>query len=177
LTATVAESRFSDSRIEEFSMSTKSRIGAAGAVVMASALLLQGAAASADDGDHGHRDRVTLTFDVETGPFDYTDLGDPGPSAADVIVFYDRLFARGHRVGHEVGSCTVVEASGRANCTGVVTLRGRGSITFAFENAPPPRKILAVTGGTGAYRTAQGDGSFVESGHQTGTLKLRLVLD
>jgi hypothetical protein len=157
-------------------MSTKSRIGTAGAVVMASALLLQGASAGADDGDH-HRGRVTLTLDVRTSPFSYTDLGDPGPSAADVIVFHDTLFKRGHRVGHQVGSCTVVEASGRANCTGVVTLRGRGTITFAFENAPPPRKILSVTGGTGAYRTAQGEGSFLESGHQTGTLKLRLVLD
>jgi hypothetical protein len=158
-------------------MSRLLRIGTAGAVVLTSALLLQGAVASADDGDHGHRDRVTLTFHVETSPFDYTDLGDPGPSAADVIVFHDTLFTRGHRVGHQVGSCTLVEASGRANCTGVVTLRGRGTITFAFENAPPPRKILAVTGGTGAYRTAQGDGSFIESGHQTGTLKLRLILD
>jgi len=157
-------------------MSRMLRIGTAGAVVVASALLLQGAVAGADDGDHGHRDHVTLTLDVDTGPFDYTDLGHPGPSAADVIVFHDTLLKRGHKVGHEVGSCTVVEASGLSNCTGVVTLKGRGTITFAFENAPPPRKILAVTGGSGAYRTAQGDGSFLESGHGTGTLKLRLIL-
>lgn len=157
-------------------MSRKLRIGAAGVAVIGSALLVQTAVADADDGGLARSHRVTLTLDVRTSPFNYTDLGDPGPSAADVIVFHDKLLKHGRQVGHQVGSCTVVEASGLANCTGVVTLAGRGTIAFAFENAPPPRKVLAVTGGSGAYRTAHGDGTFVESGRQTGTLTLRLVL-
>jgi hypothetical protein len=56
-------------------------------------------------------------------------------------------------------------------------LDGQGTITFAFENAPPPEKTLAITGGSGKYRTAHGDGSFTESGQGTGVLVLSLVLD
>ena len=154
-------------------------IGAAGAAL---ALAVGVATASADqdrsgdDGDTGRGHEVTLRFHVETSPFSYTDLGETGPSAADVIVFHDTLFQDGREVGHEVGSCVLVEPSGLSNCTAVVTLDGRGTISFAFENAPPPEKTLAITGGSGTYRTAHGDGSFRESGEGTGTLVLSLVL-
>ena len=112
-----------------------------------------------------------------TSPFSYTDLGEPGPSAADVIVFHDTLFRNGRQVGHEVGSRVVVELSGPSTCSAVVTLDGQGTITYAFENAPPPEKTLAITGGSGKYRTAHGDGTFTESGQETGTLVLSLTLD
>jgi hypothetical protein len=153
-----------------------------GATCVAAVLVVGAATASAGPDtheDHGDRDRapeVTLRFDVETSPFSYTDLGAPGPSAADVVVFHDRLLVDGREVGHEVGSCVVVEPSGLANCTAVVTLDGQGTISYAFENAPPPEKTLAVTGGSGKYRAAHGDGSFVEAGDETGTLVLSLVL-
>ena len=153
--------------------------GAAGAAL---ALAVGVATASADqdrsgdDGDTGRGHEVTLRFHVETSPFSYTDLGETGPSAADVIVFHDTLFQDGREVGHEVGSCVLVEPSGLSNCTAVVTVDGRGTISYSFENAPPPEKTLAITGGSGKYRTAHGDGSFTESGEGTGTLILSLVL-
>jgi len=183
LTVTVLRSSFPDSTgpsdigIEESSMSRMLRIGTAGAALLASAVLLQGAVASAHDGGHDDPDRIRLSFHVETSPFNYTDLGKPGPSAADVIVFHDTLLRRGREVGHQVGSCTVVEPSGLSNCTGVITIDGRGTLAFAFENAPPPEKHFALTGGTGAYRTAHGEGVFVESGRDTGRLTLRVILD
>ena len=158
-------------------MRTGVRVLGIGGTVVAAALLVGGSSAgAATSGDDGAPRQVTLTFDVVTSPFSYTDLGAPGPSAADIIVFHDRLLSNGKDVGHEVGSCVVVEASGLANCTGVVTLDDRGTITYAFENAPPPKKVLAITGGSGKYRTAHGDGRFVESGHGTGTLTLALIL-
>ncbi len=163
-------------------MPRRARLLTVGATLVAGVLVAGAATATADSGSpdehdglrHGHE--VTLRFDVETSPFSYTDLGAPGPSAADVIVFNDRLLVDGRAVGHEVGSCVVVDPSGLSNCTAVVTLDGEGTITYAFENAPPPEKRLAVTGGSGTYRTAHGDGSFVESGQETGTLTLNLVL-
>jgi hypothetical protein len=160
-------------------MSKGARIAAVGTGLLASTLVLQGSMASATPtgGGRGHDDEVTLRFDVRFSPFDYTDLGKPGPSAADVIVFHDTLFTNGRRVGDEVGSCIVVEASGLSNCTGVVSLDGRGTLTYAFVNAPPPRKILAVTGGSGDYREALGDGVLVENGDQTGTLTLSVDRD
>ena len=163
-------------------MPRSARVLTIGAAVAASALVVGVATASADpdgsgdDGDTSRGDEVTLRFHVEASPFSYTDLGEAGPSAADVIVFHDRLFKDGREVGHEVGSCVVVEASGLSNCTAVVTLDGRGTISYSFENAPPPEKTLAITGGSGKYRTAHGDGSFTESGEGTGTLILSLVL-
>jgi hypothetical protein len=107
-------------------------------------------------------------------PFNYTDLGAPGPSAADVIVFHDQLQRGGRTVGDEVGSCTLVDSDGLANCTGVVRLR-KGTITYSFVNSPPPRKVLALTGGSGQFRTTRGDGRLVENGDGTGTLTLRIV--
>jgi hypothetical protein len=53
-----------------------------------------------------------------------------------------------------------------------VTLDEQDTITFAFLNAPPPEKVFAITGGSGTYRTAQGDGLLVEFGDGTGSLTL-----
>ncbi|WP_369253587.1 hypothetical protein [Geodermatophilus amargosae] len=153
------------------------RVVAVGTVVAASALLLPGAVASAGADDpgaaHGHEN--TLRFDVEFSPFTLVDLGEPGLSAADVIVFDDVLLQAGERVGGMAGTCVVIDATPRANCTGIVTLGDQDSITFAFLNAPPPEKVFAVTGGSGAYRTARGDGLLVEFGDDTGTLTLNVV--
>jgi hypothetical protein len=153
------------------------RVTAVGAALVTSALLIPGAVASAGASDDGNGRGRTMQFDVEFSPPDYTDFDEPGFSSPDVITFHDTLLQDGEQVGHEVGSCVLVDPSGLANCTGVVTLDERGTITFAFENAPPPEKTLAVTGGSGKYRTAHGDGSFAESAEGTGTLILSLVLD
>jgi len=164
-------------------MPKTARVLTVGATLGASALVVGAATAGATPGtsdehrDGGRGHEVTLRFDVVTSPFSYTDLGEPGPSAADVIVFHDTLLRNGRQVGHEVGSCVVVEPSGLSNCSAVLTLDGQGTITYAFENAPPPEKTLAITGGSGKYRTAHGDGTFTESGHGTGTLVLSLTLD
>jgi hypothetical protein len=128
--------------------------------------------ASASDG--GAAPGHPMTFHVLFSPFNYTDLGAAGPSAADVIVFHDRLLRGTKGVGDEIGSCVIVDATGLANCSGVVQLKNRGTITFSFVNAPPPHKVLAVTGGSGQFRTARGDGTLDEKGDGTGTLVLRL---
>jgi hypothetical protein len=50
-----------------------------------------------------------------------------------------------------------------ANYTDWIRLSG-GTITTQFENGPP-RKQIAITGGTGVYNTAGGDGTLVEFGN------------
>jgi hypothetical protein len=141
-------------------------------VLTGASLLFAGSTAAAGAGGDPGRHGTTLRFDVVFSPFSYTDLGAPGPSAADLIVFNDKLLEQGHQVGHEVGNCVVVDSSGLANCTAVLTLDGRGSITYALENAPPPRKTLVITGGSGSYRSAGGEGVLIEHGDGTGTLTL-----
>ena len=154
-------------------MRNRARAMAVGVSLAASVLLLQGSAVGAGAGNDrgGH----TMTFHVLFQPFNYTDLGAPGPSAADVIVFHDQLLQSGKTVGDEVGSCVLVDATGLSNCSGVVQLENRGTITFSFVNAPPPHKVLAVTGGSGQFRTARGDGTLDENEDHTGTLVLRLI--
>jgi allene oxide cyclase-like protein len=159
-------------------MPKRMHVAVVGTALVGSALLVQASVASASDdtsgGDHGRSHETTLVFDVQFSPFSYTDLGEPGPGAADMIVFNDQLLRDGRTVGHEVGNCVVVDASGLANCTAVITLDD-GTITFALENSPPPRKALAVTGGSGAYRLVRGDGVLVEDATgPTGTLTLHL---
>ena len=144
-------------------------------ILGAAACLMQGSVLTASahperNGTSGH----TLSFAVTFSPFNYTDLGDRGPSAADVIVFHDKLSKGTKAVGDEVGSCTLVDAAGLANCTGVVRLGDRGTITFAFVNTPPPHKVLALTGGSGHFRTVRGDGTLDEMNDGTGTLVLRI---
>jgi hypothetical protein len=57
----------------------------------------------------------------------------------------------------------------------VIRLPG-GTIAFQFANVPgPDPKDLAVTGGTGSYRTAGGEGTLVEFGNGQGRLTLHLV--
>jgi hypothetical protein len=153
-------------------MRNTTRALAVGVSLAASVLLLQSSALGAGAGNDrgGH----TMTFHVVFEPFNYTDLGAPGPSAADVIVFHDQLSQSGEAVGDEIGSCVLVDATGLSNCTGVMQLKNRGTITFSFVNAPPPHKVLAVTGGSGQFRTARGDGTLDENGDGTATLVLRL---
>ena len=116
-----------------------------------------------------------MTFHVVFQPFNYTDLGAPGTSAADVIVFHDQLSQNGTAVGDEIGSCVLVDETGLSNCTGVMQLENRGTIAFAFVNSPPPHKVFALTGGSGEFRTVRGDGTLDENGDGTATLVLRLV--
>ena len=149
-------------------MRTRTRAVAIGLSLAASVLLVQGSAVGAATGG-GH----TMTFHVVFEPFNYTDLGTPGPSAADVIVFHDQLFQNAKPVGDEVGSCVLVDETGLSNCTGVMRLGDRGTIAFSFVNAPPPHKVLAVTGGSGEFRTARGDGTLDENGDGTATLVVR----
>ena len=157
-------------------MRNRTRAMAVGVSLAAAVLLFQGSALGAATGkDRGDTHRRTLTFHVVFAPFNYTDLGAPGPSAADVIVFHDQLFKGTTAVGDEVGSCVLVDATGLSNCTGVMQLTNRGTITFSFVNAPPPHKVLAITGGSGQFRTAHGDGTLDENTDGTGTLVLRLI--
>jgi hypothetical protein len=155
----------------------RARALAIGGALAVTALLVQGSAdaagpARSHDGSSGSQ--TTLRFDVEFSPFHLTDIGEQGLGAGDLIDFHDVLSRHGREVGDELGSCVVVEADGLSNCTGIVRL-GDDTITYSFVNAPPPNKVLAITGGSGRFRTAHGDGTLVENADQTGMLTLRLM--
>jgi hypothetical protein len=124
----------------------------------------------------------TLAFDVVFSPFELVEANnqrDPVSPIAlgDEIVFHDQLSANGKPAGDEVGSCVVaaVDPETIANCSGVIRLPG-GTIAFQFANVPgPDPKALAVTGGTGSYRSVGGEGTLVEFGDGKGRLTLHLL--
>jgi hypothetical protein len=124
----------------------------------------------------------TLTFDVVFSPFTLVATNNvrvPNSPFAlgDEVVFHDQLFANGKQVGDDLGSCVIVALTPELlnNCSMVIRLPG-GDITGQFATVPGPTpKPLALTGGTGTYRNAGGEGTLVEFGNGTGSLTLHVL--
>jgi hypothetical protein len=156
--------------------------GAAVALVLALAGVVAIAAASQAAEPTTHKAK-TLTFDVVFSPFTpiaANNQRDPNSPFAlgDEIVFHDQLFAGGKRVGDNLGSCVIASITTHelaANCSMVIRLPG-GNLTgqFIAIQGPAPREI-ALTGGTGRYRTAGGEGTLVEFGNGKGRMTLQLL--
>ena len=97
------------------------------------------------------------------------DLGASGPSIGDRFVFSGNLVRNGKRVGVGAGDCVTVlfrpglDPQGEPEaltdqCVATISLP-KGQITaqgLVDRTGPVPIR-LAITGGTGAYRTARGE--------------------
>jgi hypothetical protein len=102
--------------------------------------------------------RVTAVDAQDT----FLDLGEPGDSLGDQSVFSQDLFRKGEKVGTAGVVCTLVRlepmVSATAQCVATAELP-RGQITLqgllTFTDGPSTFRI-AITGGTGRYRTAHG---------------------
>jgi hypothetical protein len=155
--------------------------GAAAALVLGVAGVVAVAAAS-QAAEPGTATSKTLTFDVVFSPFTpvaTNNVRDPSSPIAlgDEIVFHDQLFSNGTRVGDDLGSCVIVSPAPEllSNCSIMIRLPA-GDVTGQFATSPGPApKPLALTGGTGTYRNAGGEGTLVEFGNDKGTLTLHLL--
>ena len=96
---------------------------------------------------------LTFTLIAEQDEASALDLGDEGVSAGDQIVFKDRLLRNGSQVGLLLVHCTGITLEW-TQCVGTVDLP-RGQITAQVAFQAPPFTI-AITGGSGAYKTAHG---------------------
>jgi hypothetical protein len=124
-----------------------------------------------------------LTFEVVFSPFSpiaANNQRDPNSPFAlgDELVFHDQLFSHGRRVGDDVGSCVIASITASelaANCSLVIRLP-EGNLTgqFVAVQGPAPREV-AVTGGTGRYRSAGGEGTLVEFGNGRGRMTLQVL--
>jgi len=100
----------------------------------------------------------------------------------DKTVFTEDLFRNGEKVGTDGGEGTVVRAQmGTVTLQFLVTLRlPKGQITvqgladFTEQGAGGPFS-LAITGGTGKYRTAHGELTVTEISDTELRLKLRII--
>ena len=155
---------------------------AATALVLAlvGVVVISAASQAAEPGAHK---ATTLTFDVVFSPFSpiaTNNVRDPNSDFAlgDELVFHDQLFAKGKQVGDDVGSCVIASITSQelaANCSLVIRLPD-GNLTgqFIAIAGPAPREI-ALTGGTGRYRSAGGEGTLVEFGNGNGRMTLQVL--
>ena len=149
-------------------------LGVAGAVTIA---------AASQAAEPGAATSTTLVFDVVFSPHAFVAANNArnpkSPFAlGDELVAHDQLFSHGRHVGDDAFSCVVVSvppADVLANCTGVFRVPG-GTIAFQTTAIPGPKpKDLALTGGTGIYRSIGGDGTLVEFGNGKGKLTLHVL--
>jgi hypothetical protein len=103
----------------------------------------------------------TLRLDVRFQD-SFVEVAGPGFVPGNQIILNDRLLSEGEEAGQISGVCTVT-APGETACAMIFVLRD-GTVTAQLFNTPPPVKTFAITGGTGAYRGARGEGVLVENG-------------
>ena len=122
------------------------------------------ATATASDtgpGDGTTRGGTTLRFQSVEVDMTEIDLGDPGFSPGDQIVFADNLRRDDRKIGTDAGVCTVVRVTGDPEYSCDVTYRlPRGAITghTLLRASELPAVHFAITGGTDAFAEVGGQG-------------------
>ena len=140
----------------------------AGALVFGGVAYANGRPGSSSHGHH-HGHAQTIKLFALTVQIKQIDMGDRGFSLGDQIVFSDDLLTAkgGTRVGFDGGVCTVVRVDDAASGTGTlecpVTLALPSGQLFTVgliriaNGALTGTQTVAVTGGTGHFRGAQGE--------------------
>src|SRR3954447_7743317 len=96
----------------------------------------------------------------------FVDVGPAGPSPGDIYVFVDDVFlpnAPNTRVGQALGRCTLIDpATARLGCNIRTSLDVKDKNTITTDgtliNLPDTVSTGAITGGTGRFRNARGEG-------------------
>ena len=130
------------------------------AIAAGSAYAAPGSSRSASKGEH----TIRLLEASETPQLSFVDVGAPGPSIGDHVVTTDGLVRpNGTPAGTMTQVCTLVKSgtsvfTSSYDCSGSFDLEA-GSITMAGSFLPTAAEnAFAVTGGTGEFKGARGDG-------------------
>ena len=160
-------------------MRTKLRLYAAVLAIVGLGVLAAGPAAATAH-DHGKKTLRIVATEIQS---EFLDLGTSGPSLGDELVFSETLSIRGREVGTSGVVCTVTQLTPpyddvlMFHCVGTLSLR-RGQITLQGlievqgEDDPGPF-VVAITGGTGAFRGAGGEAVVRQVSPRTSIYKLR----
>ena len=149
-----------------------------GAATFAAALAFGGTALAGNNHD-GNVIRLT----AQTVQDAFVDAGSPGPTLGDQIISSDTVFRRGEAVGTDGVVCTIVKATPDAlTCNWVMTVAlPGGQLTMQGiadgPTGPPTEPLsfeLAITGGTGQYRSAAGVAQISDNPGGVEEIELRL---
>ena len=161
------------------------------AVVLALALVVSNftLAAGGDTAKAEHRDHVqTIQLTATSLASQDIDVGPSGLSLGDYFVATENLFRQGKKVGTDHAVCTLTRLEPptgtpkrfAAQCLatlvlpeGQITLQGVRTGSLSAQQ--PPRFTLAITGGTGTYKTAQGQVRIVDINATDSRLTLTLI--
>jgi hypothetical protein len=161
------------------------------ALLLAVASVSLASATSNDDNDDNDDHTRVINLTATTVQQADIDLGKEGLSLGDRFVFSDDLSEGGKQVGTDGVDCVIVrldpkdatEANLKAvtqHC--VVTLSlpegqitGQALLTFTNTPTPPPFTV-AITGGTGEFRTAHGEVQVTEESDTVAQLAVKLIL-
>jgi hypothetical protein len=105
----------------------------------------------------GQRSGATLVVVQNPPRQQYVDLGDPGPSPGDLLVFASTL---ANRAGNQIGDLHIACTQSFdqvAVCEGIFNLARRGKISVDASPVFPNPTVGMVTGGTGEFRRARGE--------------------
>lgn len=85
------------------------------------------------------------------------DINPPGDSSGDVLTFHNPVFnaTDAKQVGRDRGYCIRIKAPGSYECNWM-TFLANGHITVEGPFFDTKDSVLAITGGTGAYKDARG---------------------
>ena len=136
--------------------------------IAAAGLLAAGAGAGAAMGDpgaprNGHATAIRLVgHETDVGQID---LGQAGASLGDEVVFHGALrdASDSRDVGHFEGILTAVTPDGESLYEARVVLalpQGQIAVEGELDFSAEEPFVHAISGGTGAYRTARGEFSF-----------------
>jgi hypothetical protein len=124
-------------------------------------MLVAGTGVASAKGKSKHPLRIVAT-QIQS---EYLDLGTPGPSLGDELVFSERLLRHHREVGESGVVCTVTGATPPYDvltfqCVGTLKLRSgqitlQGLIEVQGMDDPGPF-VVAITGGTGKFDNAGG---------------------
>jgi hypothetical protein len=163
-------------------MGMKVRLGGVVALLLAVASFTVASASSSPTSSSATDDEVEVirvtAVDVQDT---FLDLGEPGESLGDQSIFSQDLFRQGEKVGTAGVVCTLVRVepmvSATVQCVATAELP-RGQITIqgllTFTDGPSTFR-LAITGGTGRYRTAHGVAIVEEVSETEDRITLRVI--
>jgi allene oxide cyclase len=132
-------------------------IGAVMTGIVLAASLATGCSQSASGNSSAQSTKVIHV--IEHAKTDITvDIGKKGDSTGDILTFHNEVFDQHdqHRVGKDLGRCIRIVPGVSYECTWTTFLRD-GQITVDGPFYDKKNSELAITGGTGAYRRAQGE--------------------